>query len=56
LGRHTSSLSSISFHASCDPSRYPRAYPDYGKKYAVHVCKMVEGIKFFPFVAAAARL
>jgi hypothetical protein len=26
---------------------YPRSYPAYAEKFAVHICKVVDGIKVF---------
>lgn len=33
---------------------YARSHPAYAEKFAVHVCKMVEGVKFFALSALLA--
>ena len=35
---------------------YPRAHPEYAKKFAVHVCGVVGGVKFFAMNAVRSKL
>ncbi len=33
-------------------TQYPEACPEYADKYAVHICKMVDGVKVYPSLVA----
>ena len=33
-------------------TQYPKACPEYADKYAVHICKMVDGVKVYPSLVA----
>ena len=58
---HTKSALSMQASAEEDlraavSTGYARSHPAYAEKFAVHVCKMVEGVKFFAVSALLAQV